>query len=116
MPRTRDRKDIDWGKITDALPYEKRNQAHKAQRKKMWKEGFDPNGNGYASLAECEKGIRDCIKSDALFDAKPAIMRSFAFAKAASPGDETEAKYLEWVEFRLFLQTLRQYFEYWQVR
>ena len=35
------------------------------------------NGNGYLSLAEIDKGIRDTLKSDALFDAKPAIMRAF---------------------------------------
>jgi hypothetical protein len=35
------------------------------------------NGNGYLSLAEIDKGIKATIKSDALFDAKPAIMRAF---------------------------------------
>ena len=38
---------------------------------------MDMNGNGYLSLAEIDKGIRDAIQSDQLFDAKPAIMRAF---------------------------------------
>ena len=35
---------------------------------------FDPNGNGYLSLAEVDKGIRDILRIDEMFDAKPAIM------------------------------------------
>ena len=35
------------------------------------------NGNGFLSLAEVDKGVRDALKSDTLFDAKPAIMRAF---------------------------------------
>jgi hypothetical protein len=31
---------------------------------------FDPNGNGYLSLAEVDKGLRDILKIDELFDAK----------------------------------------------
>lgn len=45
-------------------------------RSEYWK-GFDNNGNGYVSLAETEKGIRDVIKLTQMFEAKPAIMRAF---------------------------------------
>lgn len=45
-------------------------------RQEYWK-GFDNNGNGYVSLAETEKGVRDVIKIQNMFDAKPAIMRAF---------------------------------------
>jgi hypothetical protein len=34
---------------------------------------FDPNNNGYLSLAEVDKGIRDVLCIDEMFDAKPAI-------------------------------------------
>ena len=62
------------------------------------------------------------LQSDTLFDAKPAIHRSFHFAKNAScGGKKTKSKkkslgpeFIEFVEFRLFLATLRQYFEYYQ--
>ena len=42
----------------------------------MWNY-MDMNGNGYLSLAEIDKGMRDVLQSDMLFDAKPAIMRAF---------------------------------------
>ena len=38
---------------------------------------FDPNGNGYLSLAEVDKGIRDILNIEELFDCKPVIMRAF---------------------------------------
>ena len=38
---------------------------------------FDPNGNGYLSLAEIDKGIRDVLFSDSIFDCKKPIMRAF---------------------------------------
>ena len=38
---------------------------------------FDPNSNGYLSLAEIDKGIRDVLNLDELFDCKPAIMRAY---------------------------------------
>ena len=83
-------------------------------RQEYWK-GFDNNGNGYVSLAETEKGIRDVIKLDNLFDAKPAIMRAFQFAKDALPGkSKYGADYIEKKEFRIFLVALRQRFEYFQ--
>ncbi len=38
---------------------------------------FIQNGNGYLSLAEVDKGLRDVLNCEELFDAKPAIMRAF---------------------------------------
>jgi len=57
-----------------------KNPADKERRKAMFKQ-FDPNGNGYLSLAEIDKGIRDVLNCDSMFDAKPAIMRAFQSAK-----------------------------------
>ena len=77
--------------------------------------------------------MRDVIAVDELFDAIPAINRSFHHvkvnsiqtgfiwwnyllifqnvAKSENPhGDD----YIQWPEFRLFLQTLRQFFEYYE--
>jgi len=39
------------------------------------------NGNGFLSLAEVDKGIRDVLNLPELFDAKPVIMRAFQAAK-----------------------------------
>jgi len=105
--------DIDWESINEKLPYQ-RTPEEKAKRRELFNQ-FDPNGNGYLSLAETDKAMRDVLQSDELFDCKQAVNRSFHFAKNKSQGDN---KYgddlLEFREFRLFLQTLRQFFEYYQ--
>ena len=41
---------VDWESINSKLPYE-RTDEQKEQRKDLFKQ-FDPNGNGYLSLAE----------------------------------------------------------------
>ena len=64
-----------WDELREKLPWHKTPEELE-RRKKLWKD-FDANGNGYLSLAEVDKGIRDALQSDALFDAKPAIMRAF---------------------------------------
>ena len=46
----------------------------------MW-EGFDVNGNGYLSLAEVDKGMRDVVQLPALFELKPVLMRAFQASK-----------------------------------
>jgi len=105
--------DVDWAAINEKLPFERTDEA-KEKRRELFKQ-FDPNGNGYLSLAETDKGVRDVLQSDELFDCKPAINRAFHFAKDKSTGDDKHGPdFLEFREFRLFLQTLRQYFEYFQ--
>eukprot|EP00947_MAST-08B_sp_MAST-8B-sp1_P004987 g4987.t1 len=85
--------------------------ADKAKRKKMFRD-FDPNGNGYLSLAEVDKGVKDVLKSDQLFDAKPAIMRAFQAAKgAAKTKARLGADFVERAEFKLLLVYLKRYFE-----
>ena len=61
--------------------------------------------------------MRDVLKSDSLFDAKPAIMRAFQFAKDFCPSKKSNKygnDYVEKREFRVFLVALRQRFEYLQ--
>ena len=81
-------------------------------RRKLFK-GFDGNGNGFLSLAEVDRGVRDVLGSDELFDAKAVIMRAFQAAKAAgrsrSPHGEDYVE--DGVEFRLLLVYLKRYFE-----
>ena len=109
-----EQKTIDWAQVNSKLPYEKTSEA-KAQRDQLW-QGIDANGNGYLSLAEVDRGVRDVLGlEDSLFDAKPAIMRAFQAAKNAvktkSPhGDD----YVERPEFRLLLLYLRRYFELYE--
>ena len=42
---------------------------------------MDMNQNGYLSLAEVDKGIRDVLKCDEIFSAKPVIIWAFNKAK-----------------------------------
>merc|ERR1719355_235867 len=105
---------IDWAAIHKKLPYERTPEA-KAERKKLWN-GCDINGNGYLSLAEVDKGIRDVLEIDKIFHAKPAIMRAFQMAK--NWGDNAKKgthayDYVQKKEFRILLQCLRHYFELW---
>ena len=105
---------VNWEEISAKLPCKKKDPEEKAQRKKIWSQ-MDNNGNGYCSLAEIDKGIRDVLQCDELFDAKPAIMRAFQYAKDFCPGkSKYGADYVEFREFRVFLVALRQRFEYLQ--
>eukprot|EP00665_Eupelagonemidae_sp_cell47_P002909 gene2909-5768_t len=42
---------------------------------------MDMNGNNYLSLAEVDKGVRDILKCDDLFNCKPAMLRAFEAAR-----------------------------------
>ena len=107
---------IDWVAIHNKLPM-KKNAEEKAKRMELFKR-FDPNGNGYLSLAEVDKGLRDVLEMDEIFDVKPVIMRAFQSAKSIND-KRGKAKhgpdYIEKCEFRLLLVYLRQYFELWQM-
>lgn len=46
-----------WEILREKLPYET-DEESKLKRDKIWA-GFDVNGNGYLSLAEIDKGMRD---------------------------------------------------------
>jgi len=105
---------IDWDELARKMPTSKTDPVQIKRRAELWKY-FDNNGNGYASLAETQKGIRDGLQLQDLFEAKPAIIRAFNFAKDAVPGkNKYGADYLEKKEFRIFLVALRQRFEYFQ--
>merc|ERR1711872_146081 len=107
------RMSLDWEEINEKLPYARTKDEFSA-RKELW-DAMDVNGNGYLSLAEVTKGVRDVIAVDELFDAIPAINRSFHHCKDVSKNpSEHGPEFIEFREFRLLLQTLRQFFEYYQ--
>ena len=87
---------------------------HNISCRDIWN-GMNMNGNRYLSLAEVDKGIRDVLGLEEVFDCKEAVNYAFHFTKNSSPG---ESKYgeelLEFRELRLFLQTLRATFEFYQ--
>ena len=108
--------DINWDEISAKLPCKKQDPEEKQARLKIWN-AMDNNGNGYLSLAEIDKGVRDVLQCDDMFDAKPAIMWAFKFAIdfcPDKPNNKYGTDYMEKSEFRVFLLALRQRFEYLQ--
>jgi len=65
--------------LEEKLPW-RNTPADLAKRNKFWS-GFDVNGNGYISLAEIDKGMRDVVVLPNLFAAKPVLMRAYMAAK-----------------------------------
>ena len=68
-----------WDELREKLPYQT-SQQETAKRVKIWG-AIDVNNNGYLSLAEIDKGMRDVIQIPAIFDLKPVMMRAYQSAK-----------------------------------
>lgn len=64
-----------WAELNEKLPWHVRPD-ELIKRKEIW-DSMDVNGNGYLSLAEIDKGMRDVIQIPALFNLKPVLMRAF---------------------------------------
>ena len=93
---------IDWQKIRNKLPFE-RTPEQKQRRKELWKL-IDVNGNGYVSLAEIDKGMRDILQLDELFLSKPVMLRAYKAAKAKKKAKTIHSDdYIEFLEFRILL-------------
>ena len=96
----------------ESLPI-KKTAEDRAKRKKMWS-AIDMNGNGYVSLAEFDRGVRDVLNLPKIFTLKKVLMRAYQTAKDKIKGKSKHSKdYIEWLEFRILLVYLRQYFEYY---
>lgn len=107
---------VDWQALSEKLP-SARTEQEKAKRQELFS-AFDPNGNGYLSLAEIDKGCRDVLGLYEIFDAIPVIMRAYQAARTANDGKNKApagTDYVERSEFRLLLLYLRRYFELWQM-
>lgn len=102
-----------WAELKEKLPFEKTEES-KQKRIAQWQK-IDVNGNGYLSLAEIDKAMRDDIGLPVLFDLKPVLMRAFQAAKSVAPssGNKADDDFIQKREYRLLLQYLRQYYEYW---
>ena len=107
-----DFKNFDWDNLLASLPIKKTNEDRK-KRKEYWK-AIDINGNGYVSLAEFDKGMRDVFKLPNIFNLKKVLMRAYQAAKTKKKAKTKYSDdYVEWMEFRILLVYLRQYFEYY---
>ena len=73
----------------------------------MWNY-FDVNGNGYLSLAEVDKGMRDVVRLPQLFEIKPVLMRAFTAAKTYYKSNRKHGDdYVSKMEFRILLKYIR---------
>lgn len=108
---------MDWDALSAKLPTE-RTESAKAQRLELFA-ACDPNGNGYLSLAEVDKGLTAAgltsSSSDAVLN-KKVLMRAFQAAKSVSDSaGGAGADYIEKCEFRLLLVYLQKYLAIWQM-
>ncbi len=107
-----DFKNFDWEGFIKKLPVEKTNE-DREKRRKIWK-AIDMNGNGFVSLAEFDRGVRDVLGLPQIFSQKKVLIRAFTAAKNKIKGKAKQSQdYVEWLEFRYILIYLRQYFEYY---
>eukprot|EP01012_Entosiphon_sulcatum_P008252 TRINITY_DN14417_c0_g1_i1.p2 TRINITY_DN14417_c0_g1~~TRINITY_DN14417_c0_g1_i1.p2 ORF type:complete len:188 (+),score=47.26 TRINITY_DN14417_c0_g1_i1:66-629(+) len=105
---------IDWAKLRQQLPAG-RTPEEKARRQQMF-DAFDPNRNGYLSLAEVDRGLGTVLDAPGRHILpKPVILRAFQASKAAAKakrgGRRSGDDYVERSEFRLLLAYLRTYLE-----
>mmetsp|Transcript_50838 Transcript_50838/g.58756 ORF Transcript_50838/g.58756 Transcript_50838/m.58756 type:complete len:256 (+) Transcript_50838:101-868(+) len=111
-----------WEDFLVKFPVTKNDDEQKKKRNDIF-DAFDPNGNGYLSLAEIDKGCRDVLDLYKLFDAKKPIMRAYQNAKGIAGHNKTNNNntkldgddYVERSEFRLVLLYLRDYFLLWKL-
>ena len=68
-----------WADIATKLPAGM-SEEDKKRRKDIFM-SMDMNGNGYLSLAEIDKGLRDIMRLDHIFDCKPVILRAYIVAR-----------------------------------
>ena len=93
---------INWSELSAKLPSSK-SRDDKIKRRKIFND-MDMNGNGYLSLAEVDKGVRDVLKADHLFDCKPAMLRAFNAVKDTAPAHTPHSDdYVTRAEFRLLM-------------
>ena len=107
---------IPWDEICAKIPTAKTGD-ERDQRVALFRQ-FDPNGNGYLSLAEVDKGIRDVLRIEELFDIKPVIIRAFNAAKNFadnSASGSRQSDYVQLKEFRMLLVYLLCYLRIWEL-
>ncbi len=98
--------DYIWDELKYKLPWHKTPEDLQ-RRKDIWG-AIDVNGNGYLSLAEVDKGMRDVVCLPALFALKPVLMRAFTAAKTmVKAKSKYSDDYVTKGEFRFLLKFLR---------
>lgn len=75
---------------------------------------MDINANGYLSLAEIDKGIRDVFEIPELFESKPVLIRAYTAAckKLVNPSPIEDNLVTRGI-FKFLVIYLRFYYELW---
>jgi Ca2+-binding EF-hand superfamily protein len=107
--------DLEFSVFQKKLPTDRSAESQK-KRSELFV-AFDPNGNGFLSLAEIDKGARDILRMDELFDCKPVLMRAFQAARKSDPPSAAnhQGDYVTKRTFRLLLWYLKEYFNLWKL-
>ena len=107
-----DFKNYDWEGLLQRLPI-KKTAEDRAKRRQLWN-SIDMNKNGYVSLAEFDRGVRDVLNLPQIFSLKKVLIRAYNASKNKIKAKSKYSNdYVEWLEFRILLVYLRQYFEYY---
>jgi Ca2+-binding EF-hand superfamily protein len=106
---------IDWAKLLEQLPCGLSEE--QVNRRDALFTRCDPNGNGFLSLAEIDKALRDELRIMQIFECKPVIMRAFQAARSSAPASERNhgGDFVSRSTFRVLLFYLKEYFELWQI-
>lgn len=102
--------DIDWISIADKIPFVKTDEA-KTKRVNLFNR-FDTNKNKLLSLSEIQKGVRNVLGLEQVAAAKAALMRAYTLSKGLSKKENYMDFYIEFREFRFFLETLYNSYKY----
>ena len=102
-----------WDELTAKLPV-KKTSAERKKRLELWNK-INEFGNGYCSYNRLNTQLEKYLDLPNVVKNKGPIKLAFNAAsdKYAKYGVKKEDNLIEWMEFRIFLVYLRQYFEYW---
>ena len=102
-----------WDELIKKLPTEKTDEGRK-NRLKLWNK-INEYGNGYVSFKRLSFQLDKYLQLPNVVKNKGPVKLAFKAAcnKFARNGLKIEDNLIEWMEFRIFLVYLRQYFEYW---
>ena len=102
-----------WDELIQKLPTAK-TQREREKRLALWKQ-INEYGNGFVSYKRLSVQLDKYLQLPNVVKNKGPIKLAFKSSsnKYAKKGFKAEDNLIEWMEFRIFLVYLRQYFEYW---
>ena len=104
---------FDWDGLMKKLPTQKTDEERK-KRLALWKQ-LNKYGNGFLSYKRLSVQIDKYLQLPNVVKNKGPVKLAFKSScnKYAKKGVKVDDNLIEWMEFRIFLVYLRQYFEYW---